>query len=211
MQRIFIISSLLFLYSCNNSNTSKNVKTETNFEITKDTFPVKELVIDNGEEEGWGADLKLSITSISETDTSKIIKALSTYNGKKVGLVISIPNKKEGDKGFASGILLKSIGSESDDLLQTLSKLYKQKSDTNQKFTNSVFVTYINFNQFAKSLGGQDGGDDENEKQYKLFFEGKKDGEYAEMYLNYNLNENWIEIKEKDEEYRPLIIKFLKK
>jgi hypothetical protein len=211
MQKIFLILTLLFLFSCKNAGNSKNSSTDIKKGSVKETFPVKELIIGNAEEEGWGGDVRLSINSISETDTSKLLKALSTYQGKNVGFLISIPNKKEGDKGFASGILLKSIGTESDNLLQFLSKLYKQKSDTSLKFTNSVSLTYVNLNEFAKSLGAQEGGDYKTENQYKLFYEGNNEKEYAELYLNYNLKENWVELKEKDEEYRPMIIKFLKK
>lgn len=79
------------------------------------------------------------------------------------------------------------------------------------KFTNSISVTYVNLDEFAKSLGAQDGGDYETQNQYKLFYEGSGEDEYAELYLNISPTEHWIELREKDEEYRPTIIKFLKK
>jgi hypothetical protein len=173
-------------------------------------FPIKELIVDNGEEDGWGADIRLSIVSIAETDTSKLFTAISTYQDKKLGLLVSVPKKKEGEKGFASGISLKSIGTESDNLLQTLTMLYKQKADSTLKFINSVSVTYVNLDEFSKSLGLQDGGEYKTQNQYKLFFEGSNEEEYAELYLNISPTEHWIELLEKDEEYRPIIIKFLK-
>ena len=199
----------LFLLSCNNADKTSNSKTAK--QNNNETFPIKELIVDNGKEEGWGADIRLSIISIKETDTSRVFITTSTYEGKKLGFLVSVPKAKEGNSGFARGIELKSIGSESDNLLLTLSKLYKQKADTTLKFTEGVSLTYVNLDEFAKSVGAKDGGEYKTENQYKLFYEGIKDGEYAEVYLNINQTEHWIELKEKDEEYRPIIIKLLKR
>jgi hypothetical protein len=199
----------LFLFSCNNSDKAPGSTTDSQKENT-DTYPIKELIVDNGEDEGWGADIRLSIVSFAETDSSKLYTAISTYQGKKLGFLVSIPKKKEGDKGFASGISLKSIGTESDNLLQTLANLYNLKADSTMKFTNSISVTYVNLDEFAKSLGAQDGGDYKTQNQYKIFYEGSGEDEYAELYLNISPTEHWIELREKDEEYRPIIIKFLK-
>lgn len=199
------------ILSCNNSNNSKASSSSDTKQVEKrETFPIKELFVDNGEEGGWGADIRLSIISNSETDTSKMFTAISTHEGKRLGLIVSTPKKKEGDKGFASGITFKSIGAESDNLLKVLSKLYKQKVDTALKFTNAVSITYVNLDEFAKSLGAENGGQYKTENQYKLFYEGREEGDYAEIYLNINATEHWIELKEKDEEYRPVIIKFLR-
>ncbi len=199
----------LFVFSCNNSDKAPISNTDSLKENTE-TYPSKELIVDNGEEEGWGADIRLSIISVAETDTSKFYTAISTYQGKRLGLLVSIPKKKEGDKGFGSGISLKSIGTESDNLLQTLASLYKLKDDSTLKFTNSISVTYVNLDEFVKSLGAQDGGDYKTQNQYKLFFEGSSEDEFAELYLNISPTEHWIELREKDEEYRPVIINFLK-
>ena len=210
MIKIILYGLTLFLFSCNNSDKTKNSSPDLAKE-NNDSYPIKELVIDNGEEEGWGADIRLSIVSVAETDTSKLYTAISTYQGTKLGLLVSIPKQKEGGKGFASGIVLKSIGTESDNLIQTLAKLYKQKSDSSLKFTNSISVTYVNLDEFAKSLGAEDGGEYKTQNQYKLFYEGLNEEDYAELYLNIDPTEHWIELREKDEEYRPVIIKFLKK
>ena len=211
MTRIFITILTITLLSCNNSDNSRSdITVDTKQFEKKDTFPVKELFVDKGDEEGWGADIRLSIIANSENDTAKLFTAISTYDGKRLGLLVSVPKKKEGDKGFASGIIMKSIGAESDNLLRLLSKLYKQKVDSTLKFTNSKSMTYVNLDEFAKSLGAQDGGQYKTENQYKLFYEGEKEGDYAELYLNINPTEHWLELKEKDEEYRPVIIKFLR-
>lgn len=209
MTKNILFGLILFLISCNNAHKTSNL--ETVKQSNNETFPIKELIIDKGEEEGWGADIRLSIISIKETDTSRVFITTSIYEGKKLGFLVSVPKVKEGNSGFAGGIVLKSVGSESDNLLFTLSKLYKQKTDTTLKFTKAISLTYVNLDEFAKSLGAKDGGEYKTENQYKLFYEGIKEGEYAEVYLNINQTEHWIELKEKDEEYRPIIIKFLKR
>lgn len=107
------------------------------------------------------------------------------------------------------GISLQSIGSRSDYLLQTLYQLYKQTVDTTATFAKSIYVTYVNLKEFAKAVAGQE-GHYTAANEYKLFFEGKGDEEYAELYLNINLVDNWIELREKDEEYRPIVLRFLR-
>jgi hypothetical protein len=46
---------------------------------------------------------------------------------------------------------------------------------------------------------------------YGVWIQGKDENEndYAELYLNINSAENWIELREKDEEYRPAVLQFL--
>jgi len=207
MQKFIIISFLATLFSCSsNQNNADNNKTATSDTIT---YAVQPLQIDNGEEEGWGADIKLSIVEKSENDTAKIYKAVSSYNGKELGLLISVPKRKEGDKGFGQGISLKSIGTQSDYLLRTLCQLYKQTVDTTATFAKDVNVTYVNLKEFAKAVAGQE-GQYTAANEYKLFFEGKSDEDYAELYLNVNPTDNWIELREKDEEYRPIVLRFLR-
>ncbi|HYG38624.1 MAG TPA: hypothetical protein VD908_08400 [Cytophagales bacterium] len=197
MQRITIIFFIATVFSC---STNQNKTTN---------YPVQPLQIDNGEEEGWGADIQLSIVEKSENDTVKIYKAISSFEGKELGLMIFVPKAKEGDKGFGQGITLKSIGSQSDNLLRVLSQLYKQKADSANRFIKSRSVNYVNLKEFAKSLTGQE-GQWTGANEYKLFFEGIGDQEYAELYLNINADENWLELREKDEEYRPIVLNFLR-
>jgi hypothetical protein len=206
----FVLAIPLLLLSCSNADNSQKSHPDLNQHAEK-TFAIKELFIDNGEEEGWGADLRLSISSVSETDTTKIYKAISSYEGKNLGFLVSVPKGKEGEKGFAKGITFGSLGSESDFFLATLAKLYKQKIDSSIKFTSNISVSYVNLKEFGKSLGAQDASQYPTSTEYKLFFEGASDEDYAELYVNINTEDNWIEIREKDEEYRPAIIKFLKK
>jgi len=99
---------------------------------------------------------------------------------------------------------------ESDFLLHTIARVYGQKIDSQAHFVNSISVHYVNLHSFAKTLGAKD---DTNTAQaeYKLFFQGQRDDGYAELYLNVDANARRLEIKEKDIEYRPQIIQFLKK
>ncbi|MBK8564013.1 MAG: hypothetical protein IPN76_11895 [Saprospiraceae bacterium] len=136
-----------------------------------------------------GADIKLSIVQKSENDTAKIYKAVSSYNGQELGLLVSIPKRKEGDKGFGQGISLRSIGTQSDYLLRTLYQLYKQPADTTATFAKDINVTYVNLKEFAKAVAGQE-GQYTAANEYKLFFEGKSDEDYAELYLNVNPTDN---------------------
>jgi hypothetical protein len=205
MQQFAIICFLATLLGCSNSQTNTD-KAETSDTTTS---PAKPLQIDNSED-GWGADIRLSIVAKFENDTVNIYKAVSIYDEQKVGLLISVPKRKEGDKGFGHGILLKSVGIQSDYLLRTLSQLYNQPSYKTATFINEVSVNYVNLKAFAKAVTGQEGQSTVT-NQYKLFFEGKSDEEYAELFLNINLMDNWIELLEKDEEYRPKVLSFLSK
>lgn len=204
MRKITILLFILTILSCsNNQGKTSNANAQT-------AFSIKPLIIDNGEEEGWGADIRLSITNVSENDSANIYKTISTYNNQELGFLVSVPKRKEGDKGFGKGIRLESTGKISDNFLQVLTNLYKQKTDTAWKFVNTILLNYVNLNEFAKSLNAEIIDPPSNTKEYKLFFEGNSEDNYAELYLNINTEEHWIELREKDEEYRSFIIRFLR-
>jgi hypothetical protein len=79
MKKLLSAILTISILSCNSSDNSEIPSSSENTKVTQDdNFAVKELVVDNGEDEGWGADVKLSITSNSETDTSNIYTATST-------------------------------------------------------------------------------------------------------------------------------------
>ena len=58
-------------------------------------------------------------------------------------------------------------------------------------------LNFVNLKEFAKSVTGEEGQPYTTANEYKLFFEGKEDGDYTEIYLNINLNEDWIELAKK--------------
>lgn len=211
MTRLFIIILTAAFCSCNNSDNSKaNTTTDTKQVATKDTYQVKELFVDKGDEEGWGADIRLSITEIAKTDTSIIYFANSLYDNKNVGLKIIIPTASPiNEKELAQILTLQSSGNISDNLVQTLSKLYKVKADTTLHFVSSKRIAFIDLNEFAKAQFGQEQANKTTAKEMKVFFEAENPDDNAELYININEAEHWLEIREKDEGYRKQVIKGL--
>ena len=202
MHRRFKFFLFVFLLSvCINCSQNKSSNAENN-------FPVKPLVIpgDNGDDWGDG-DFVLSITSIAENDTGKMFKAVSSYKNEEVGMLIIVPKSKNEKNGFGNNIILKSIGKPSDRLLLLMAQLYKQKLSPDSKFVSSISIGYVNLGEFAKSLGGTPESNS-NTTEFKLFFTNKNDE--AELYLNIKSGKRIVEIKEKDQEYRPTIIQMLK-
>jgi hypothetical protein len=198
MKKIAILFVLCVQLSCS-FNQSKS-RDSTN-------LVVKPLVIFNDKEDGWGGDIRLSIVGMSENDTAQIYKAVSLYKGIPLGLLIFVPKRKTGDQGFGNGISLKSLGKESNNLLYELAKLYKQNVAIDVKFGESVSASFVDLKKFAKSVVGKVGEGDPNTMEYKLFIETKDDE--AELFLNINPVDNWIELREKDLDYRTVVIKAL--
>lgn len=208
MKRPTLAFLILQILGCSNGTSSKGSASNNLAVRTTENYPEKPVLQykDNGDDTGDG-DFALSIVAISETDTSMIYKALSTWGNRNLGLLLDVP-KKDGDKGFGQSLFLKSIGSESDNFLRFMADEYNQKIDSASHFKD-ISLSYVNLNTFAKSLGS-----DENDTsliEYKLFFQGPNKDDYAELYLNINHREKIIEFKEKDQEYRPQLIKFLRK
>src|ERR1700743_1615268 len=198
MKRILILFSVVSIVSCSSPQNQRTAPAAAN-------YPVKPL---EREDDTLSADIRLSISNISENDTAKLYKAVSTWQGKELGFLVMVPKREERGGGFGSGIVLKSLGPQSDYLLKTLAGFYKQKPDTALHFTTSTSVNYVNLGGLAKSLGAGNANHSAT-VEYKLFFEGRQKDDYAELYLNINSDEQWVELKEKDPEYRPMIIKLL--
>src|SRR6201985_3616766 len=110
MKKILILFSVVGIVSC---NSTQNQLTTS---LPPVNYPVKPLE----REDTLSADIKLSISSISENDTAKLYKAVSTWQGKELGLLVIVPKREERGGGFGSGIVLQSLGQQSDYLLQTL-------------------------------------------------------------------------------------------
>lgn len=201
---IVIISEVL---GCSNGSSLKEKNANNAAVSAAVSYPARPVIKykDNGDDIGDG-DFALSIVAISETDTTIIYKALSTSESGNLGLVLDIP-KKDGEKGFGRSILLKSTGLESDNFIRFMAKEYNQKLDSSSHFNKNISVAYVNLNTFAGTSGANNQYDTAV-NEYKLFFEGRGKDDYAELYLNINNREKQIEFKEKDQEYRPQLIKF---
>ena len=211
MTRIIITISTVILLSCNNSgNSESNTIADNNKIEKKDTFQVKELFVDKGDEDGWGADIRLSITEFSKTDSSVTYFANSHYDNINVGFMITIPTAlPKSDKELAQVLTLQTSGNISDNFVQTLSKLYKEKVDTSLHFIASKRIAFIDLKEFAKIHLGQEPSNKTTAKEIKVFFEAENPDDNGELFININEAEHWIELKEKDEGYRKQVIKGL--
>jgi hypothetical protein len=196
MAKEYIVGFVLVItfLSCSKSNKP---------EKTAETFPVQDIVI-MGEVEGWGADIKLSITEISRNDSSVSYTVTSLDKGKNVGFKVSVPNDD------ARELTISSTGINSDNFIQTISRLYKEEPDTSLHFVTSKKMGFIDLNQFAKEQFGQQIESSNGSQDLKLFIESENPDDYAEFYLNINEAEHWIEFKEKEDSYRKQVIKGLR-
>jgi hypothetical protein len=90
-----------------------------------------------------------------------------------------------------------------------LSRLYKLKFDTTKHFVGFAKLAFVDLNEFARAKFGKDAVPHTDAKEMKLFFETEDPDDYAELYVNINDKEHWLEIREKDKGYREQVIKFL--
>src|SRR4051794_20338352 len=102
---------------------------------------------------------------------------------------------------------IKSVGSASDNLLLLLQDLYKEEIVANSKFVASKTINFIDLNEFVKAKFGQKSERADSVRELKVFFESDNEDDYAELYININPAEKWLELKEKDEEYRPGVLR----
>ena len=152
----------------------------------------------------WGGNFKLHILKSETKDSLHVYTVVSTDNNIPIGFKLEVPintNK------FGEGIRFASLGDTSDNFLRTLSKIYQVKLKNNSKFIKSISCNYAGLNDMTFKGDGQKR--DRSINYLKLFFEGTGEGEYAELYLNIDESTQSVELEEKDNEYRPHIIKFL--
>lgn len=160
------------------------------------------------QEEGF-ADIRLKIVEANPKGKNIEYLAKGKFENQIVGLKITLPqNLPEGilngeinEKSFLKkGVTLTTIGQESDQLLHALGKLYQ--IPTTAKFsTLPIQVTIFSLNEVNADLSKP------HYYKFKIFFNDTGDeNEYAEMFLNLDLENNFIEWNEKDNEYRKNII-----
>lgn len=199
---IILMGLFSFLFGCKNNDSNGQTNNSDNTKIEEITSRIDP-------EEGW-SDIFLKITEDTKTDTSHIYIVKGLYKNKTVGMQIEVSSKigagifdgkPDGKAGFvANAVQLKSIGQESDELVKALSELYKQT--TNKGFTKqTTSATAFSLNEKSINL------DKNDYYKLKLFFAEDDENLYSEIFLNINTDKREIEIHEKDEEYRELIIK----
>ncbi|MBL0055082.1 MAG: hypothetical protein IPP31_02610 [Chitinophagaceae bacterium] len=208
MIKICLPVILLLIFSCSNKDQSKNIgKKEV---LARDTFTINKLIVDTSQEEGWGADIRISVVENTKTDTSITYIATSSYDSRIVGLQLTIPTNTPNDKkADAQPMLIKSLGEASDNLIILLSRLYKQKIDSSLHFVGTKRIVFIDLDEFAKKQFGQYPNNPSGSRGLKAFFESEIEDDYGEIYINLNEKEHWIELREKDEGYRKAVLKGL--
>jgi hypothetical protein len=197
-----ILMGFFSFFCCKNSDSNVQSK-------KSDYIKLEDITSRINKEEGF-VDIFLKITEDTKTDTSHIYIAKGLYKNRTVGLQIEVSSKiragiVDGDidsrNGFvANGVLLKSIGQESDELIKALAELYENR--TEKSFAKqTISATAFSLNEKPVNLDKCD------YYKLKLFFEEEDDNLYSEIYLNINTDKREIELHEKDFEYRQPIIK----
>ena len=181
MLKTFNVIFLLTLFGCSSNQTKTDKVSADTTAILK--FPVKPLFIES-EDESMGADIRLSFTESSSTDKAVVYKVNSTYDNKNIGFEISVPTH-----GLAK-LSIKSDGVNSDNFIHVLQKLYKLKVDTTLKFVDIISADCMNMGDYVDSLNKQSNGSYISVAENKLFFQGKSEDDYAELYLNINEKQN---------------------
>jgi hypothetical protein len=169
MKKFSILPVLILSLGCSTNQTS-NVKKAANTTTTF-TYPIQPLFIDNGEEEGWGADIRLSLTEITLTDSFTSYKAISSYERKNVGIEFILANNKPVIENSPTQILtIKTCGESSDNLLTLLSRLYKLKGDTAKHFIRLAKLAFVDLNEFARAKFWKRGDPKYRRKRNEVIF-----------------------------------------
>jgi hypothetical protein len=212
MHKVFNLILYITFLLCNGCKESTK-KPAKRYDLAKsgtESLSAKEVVIDKDEEEGWGADLKISIARVLREDSTRTYFVNGLDKGQHIGFQIILPtNPAENTDNLAQLMTIKSIGEPSDNFLHFLQSLYNEKVNLNSKFVSSKRVAFIDLNEFAKHQLGQQVDTSPTLILMKIFFESDNQDDYAELYINISEEQKWIEIKEKDEEYRKQVLKGL--
>jgi hypothetical protein len=172
--------------------------------------PVSLPEITSESEEGFH-DLVFAIEDHKKlSDGSQTILGSGMYKGKKVSLEIYL------GAAWRSGVLdadiplttyrgtvsYRSVGAESDLLLQVMDELYETKQAPKAMNKTTEFT--------ALSLGGDPSDLVKEPVKFKLFFESNAEDQYAELFTNIDLKARKLYIGEKDEDYRAAIVHALR-
>ncbi|MDR2147081.1 MAG: hypothetical protein LBE91_11540 [Tannerella sp.] len=169
-------------------------------DYTFDNIKLKEIVdtIDEDEED-IGIEVILQMTNLTRTKNTHVFEISGMYKNKLVGIQIEILSKIQA--GFIkNGVKIKSLGTISDNFVEALSDLFKIPV-SKCIMTKEMNLTIYSLNSKKVNL---------NRKEIcslKLFFE--KEYRYAELYLGINTYTNEIAFREKDLEYRDVLLKIL--
>lgn len=182
------------LFSCQQPETSDD-NTPAESLVNTSVFPVQPMQL------VAPANLRLSYTGRTVTDSSVFYQVMSTYKGATVGFNLSVPKGEEGKAYFFSK------GRISDDFLHIIQGLYGLPADSAVRFGDNVqaklaalgaLIVPDTTTHSAVSLGTES----------RLVFRCTA-GDSAELYLDVNEKDHWIELAEKDTVYRAKLIRCL--
>lgn len=156
------------------------------------------------------ADAQLRIVEVERTaDRSVIVTAAALAGAERVAIQVVIPPKWESSKGqpipiaLSSGtIRIKSVGRDTEAFVRALAKAYGVKVDRID-FTE-VMLAAIMLRGDPSPIRMAT-----SPTEFKVFFESKKEEEYAEAFINLNIQPGVVQFGEKDPDYRKAVIGFL--
>lgn len=142
-------------------------------------------------------------------DGSQSVHGVGTYKGRQLGLEVVLgPTWKGGAAGkdipltiYSGTLAYRSSGPESDAFVQVLDELYGTKLSPKAMAKETKFT--------GLALEGNPGDLSKGPVKIKTFFENGNDKDYAEFFTDVNLAAHRLEVHEKDEDYRPAVIKAL--
>ncbi len=203
MYKIVALFGFFSLLACSNNPSPNKAPVSDHRDTNKLTGEA--MIINQGHSSGSGADLRLSFTGVRDLAKSRAFTIQSNYDQKNIGFTLYVPKK-----GYAPG-RIESTGQASNNFLIILQQLYKQKPDSARIFIDSLTFDCISLGDIYNKDSMGTASQTLIAADYKIFMESKDEKNFAELFLNVNEAAHWIELKEKDEEYRAAIIDFLSK
>lgn len=187
-----IASALSTMFGCNKNTT--NCRTLP--EITSQSEP------------GF-CDLVFAITDNQhESDGGTLITAEGRYESNAVGVKLLLgPSWKKQTLGgsipcFVGTVLIQSAGQKSDRLVQAMDQVYQTSLEPGKMARAPIEFSVITLEGDPRNL--QSGP-----VKIKLFIESEDEDRYAELYINIDVRNGQVMIKENDPDYREGIIRAL--
>ncbi|WBU90460.1 hypothetical protein [Cellulophaga omnivescoria] len=154
-------------------------------------------------------DFPFTITNTKEDKGYYQYTIKATVDNDTIGMLVSL--KKDIKAGFVNGepknmfvdngIKFTSIGEQSNRLLSFMRKKYNLPAKDNTLKQEQIF-TCANLNQNAVDYKN-------GSSRFKIFLE--DDEENAELFVNFNFAQKTINLNEKDNLYRPQLVRLLSK
>lgn len=161
-------------------------------------------------------DCVFKIVDLVETDTAYQFRMVASYDGHPAGIGVSVAKGMQAgmddemelikDHVYRNGVVFTRSGPESDRLIRALSTLYG-KGARQVAMVRSESFTAIALHQGPLDMKQQ-------AIKLKLFGRDRptdSEGDYYELFFNLVLKEGLVFLNEKDQEYRPALLRALSK